>query len=640
MNGGACPFIARAYALCQGTPMPRAARSRRSRDTIVGKLRAADPFELIRWLARSQPDPRKALAELVQNSIDAGAHRVQISRRREKGVAVLQVFDDGEGVIPELDRTEALTYIATNIGHSRKRNLSPEQRRELLLQGKYGIGLLGFWSIGRVMEMRTQMHGTPGYVLRMFEDSPRYEIERLRSRLSLPERYTEIVIRDLHRPAFLTLGARRIADYLAAELRGQLLARDVEILVHDRIARGRAPKALRVEPVRFSGQLLDLPRQMDVPGFGPMSVELYVESSDSPRHVTISCGGTAVYDDISQFDVDDFNRPPWSDHRLSGLLDFPDFQVAPGTRRGVFPDQAALAFAHAVRRLEPLIVAQLKEVEERAAASVGADLLRQLERAFRDLHRLAPEYDFFSVRAPETAPIGGGQGAAGEGSTNGDAEQVPAGVSMPEPVVAEGDLDEEPPSLLPAGPLVTVRIVPAKARVERLAARKLRAEALDVNGVRIRRGVDYEWSLESPLGRLSPLAEAETIFQAGSDTGSVRVTVTARQDELSAQGESIIEITEAGATTESARAGIPEPVFVREPQSPWRSRMNGSQWEVNSAHPSFLTASETPRRKLRYLTALLAKEVVVHSFPGPQFGTALERLVEVITITERRLEKG
>lgn len=620
--------------------MPRAARSPRPRDTIVGKLRAADPFELIRWLARSQPDPRKALAELVQNSIDAGAHRIQISRRREKGIAILQVADDGEGVIPELDRTEALTYVATNIGHSRKRNLSPEQRRELMLQGKYGIGLLGFWSIGRIMEMRTQTMGSPGFLLRMYEDSPRYEIERLRSRLSLRERYTEIIIRDLHRPAFLSLGARRIADYLAAELRGQLLARDVEILVYDRIARGRAPKVLRVEPVRFSGQLLDLPKQVDVPGSAAMSVELYLESGDSPGHVSISSGGTAVYDEITQFDVDDFNRPPWSDHRLNGLLDFPDFQVAPGTRRGVFPDQAALAFAHAVRRLEPLVIARLKEVEQRAAASVGADLLKQLEKAFRDLHRLAPEYDFFSVRTPETAPIGGGPPGAGEAPRNGGAEQPPAGVPMPEPVVAERSTADEPPSLLPAGPLAKVRVVPAKARVERLSGRNLRADALDANGVRIRLGVDYQWSIESALGRLARLEGAETIFEAGRDTGTVRVEVTARQEERSAQCEAILEITEADATTESARSGIPEPVFVREPQASWRSRMKGSQWEVNSAHPSFLTASETPRRKLRYLTALLAKEVVVHSFPGPQFGSALERLVEVITITERRLEKG
>jgi hypothetical protein len=38
-----------------------------------GRLKVHDPFELIRWLALSQTDPRKALAELVQNSLDAGA---------------------------------------------------------------------------------------------------------------------------------------------------------------------------------------------------------------------------------------------------------------------------------------------------------------------------------------------------------------------------------------------------------------------------------------------------------------------------------------------------------------------------------------------------------------------------------------
>lgn len=44
------------------------------------KLQPADPFDLIRWLARTQSDPRKAVAELVQNSIDArGARRAQFT---------------------------------------------------------------------------------------------------------------------------------------------------------------------------------------------------------------------------------------------------------------------------------------------------------------------------------------------------------------------------------------------------------------------------------------------------------------------------------------------------------------------------------------------------------------------------------
>jgi signal transduction histidine kinase len=77
-------------------------------DVRTGRLRAADPFELIRWLARSQTDPRKALAELVQNSLDAQARTVTITRVRERGVTTLRVRDDGEGVIPELERSEAL----------------------------------------------------------------------------------------------------------------------------------------------------------------------------------------------------------------------------------------------------------------------------------------------------------------------------------------------------------------------------------------------------------------------------------------------------------------------------------------------------------------------------------------------------
>src|SRR3989442_470735 len=135
--------------------MRRPARS----DVRTGRLRAADPFELIRWLARSQTDPRKALAELVQNSLDAQARTVTITRVRERGLATLRLLDDGEGVIPELARPEALAYVATHIGHSRKRNLTPEQRRELLLQGQYGIGLLGFWSIGAELEMRSAVAG-------------------------------------------------------------------------------------------------------------------------------------------------------------------------------------------------------------------------------------------------------------------------------------------------------------------------------------------------------------------------------------------------------------------------------------------------------------------------------------------------
>src|SRR5215813_8770744 len=99
--------------------MPR----ERARTTV--RLQPADPFDLIRWLARTQSDPRKAVAELVQNAIDAHARKVVVERRRVRGSPALVIRDDGEGVLPALEREEALRYLATHLGHSHKRNLSP-----------------------------------------------------------------------------------------------------------------------------------------------------------------------------------------------------------------------------------------------------------------------------------------------------------------------------------------------------------------------------------------------------------------------------------------------------------------------------------------------------------------------------------
>jgi len=125
----------------------------------------ADPFDLIRWLARSQSDPRKAVAELVQNSIDAHARMVRIERRRVRHTPALIIRDDGEGVLPELGREEALSALVTEIGHSRKRGLSPRERHDQVVAGKYGIGLLGFWSVGRRMDIRTRRARLRGLAL-------------------------------------------------------------------------------------------------------------------------------------------------------------------------------------------------------------------------------------------------------------------------------------------------------------------------------------------------------------------------------------------------------------------------------------------------------------------------------------------
>jgi hypothetical protein len=596
----------------------RAARS----EIRTGRLRAADPFELIRWLARSQTDPRKAVAELVQNSLDAQARTVTITRVRERGTATLRILDDGEGIIPELPRPEALAHIATHIGHSRKRNLTPEQRRELLLQGQYGIGLLGFWSIGGELEIRSQLAGGEPWTLRLWEERPNFEVAPLRGRLKLAGTWTEVVVRGLHRPALVSLTGRRIGDYLAAELRGQLRERDVAITVHDRMARGRAQKVRRVEPVRFAGEPLEIPPAVAVPGFHALRVELYLApESGEPGRVGVACGGTVVYDDLTAALDGRFAGDPWSAGRVAGLLDFPDFAVAPGSRRGVLLDDAADAFARVVDTvLAPLVRQRLADDERRRAAAAEADLVQKLERAFRDLPREAPEYDFLAVRTPR----------------DGDGDGAPRGEAVaPEPVLPAADAVDA--DLFPPGPLARLDVVPARARVERGGERRLRARATDDAGRRVT-DVACAWRLVEGPGTVEPGGTA-AVFRAGDATGVARVAVVAQQGERRLEAEAAVTVVEE-LGGDGRRAGIPEPAFVAEPRGEWRSRVRDGRWEVNAGHRDFQSVEANARRKLRYLAALLAKEIVLHSYPVPQGGMVLERMVAVLTVAERRLERG
>ena len=57
-----------------------------------------------RIIALSQSNPLKAVAELVENSIDARAKTIVITRGREKGQHYLRVKDDGDGVPQECGR--------------------------------------------------------------------------------------------------------------------------------------------------------------------------------------------------------------------------------------------------------------------------------------------------------------------------------------------------------------------------------------------------------------------------------------------------------------------------------------------------------------------------------------------------------
>lgn len=638
----------------EGTGRRPRPRRRSSPEELRGRLRPHDPFELIRWLALSQPDPRKALAELVQNSLDAGAGKVRVIRVREKGVPCLRILDDGAGVIPEMARRDALHFIATHIGHSRKRSLSPQQRLELLTQGQYGIGLLGFWSLGETLEIRSSLPGQKPFRLVLHRDRPDFRIEPLRGRLPLDGRWTEVVVTGVHREAMPALGGRRAADFLASELRGQLLMREVDLLVEDRMSRGRSQKIVPVRPPRFLGERIEALSEIAVPEHAPIRLEIYLSAGSpgehEPRGIAVYSSGTLVAESFHELASLGLDRPPWTDARLSGLVDYPDFHVAPGSRRGVVPDEAAGAFARAIDSIETVIAGIIAALEKRKSEELDRTLVRDLQRAFRDFYRQRPRYSMLPVSSarPHSDQTGDKSAGAGAGSRSGSdeglAEELPP-AEAGQPAVASGEDPDFPPSvapdLLPAGPLACLRISPSAIRVECRGSRAVRVAALDASGRPVEAPVLYSWSVEGPVGSIEPdpARRDRVVLRASEVPGEGLLRVTARSEERDASIEAPVQILDEIASR-TAEEGIPEPGLVHEPGAAWRSRMVESRWQVNTAHRDYRAIADRPALKLRYLATLFAKEVVLRSSQDPRLERPLEQLVEVAAYADRNLSTG
>jgi signal transduction histidine kinase len=85
------------------------------RQTARGRLRIGGDWNAITIIALSQDNPLKAIAEFVENSIDAGARSVTVTRGRERGEHYLEVADDGRGVPRDDDGMPDFKYVATHI---------------------------------------------------------------------------------------------------------------------------------------------------------------------------------------------------------------------------------------------------------------------------------------------------------------------------------------------------------------------------------------------------------------------------------------------------------------------------------------------------------------------------------------------
>lgn len=594
--------------------MPK--RVQRSESQTIGQIHVADPFSLIRHLARSQSDPRKAVAELVQNALDEQATRISIERRREQGEVVLSIRDDGIGVLPDLPRRDALETIARNIGKSRKRQLSFDERLRAAMLGQYGIGILGFWAIGHEFKMISRVAGSETWCLTLIEDSERFSVEQLATEIGSPQTYTEVQVRRLHRGAMSATVGTRLAQYLAVELRGQLVRHGTEVTLHDALARNPHDRSIKVKPTELAGEKLEGLPPIRVEGYSqPIELQLHYVGDAEGAQVKLACSGAIVLDQLGEHP--DYARPPWTDPRLAGFIDFPHLEVPPGSRRGFLPNEASQRLLDALRDVEPVVAKKLDEKQATDAARLSADVHKQLAKLFSRATDYVPHLDWLPVARSATSEEPG----------------APAGapVNAARPDDSEGK--DPQPSLFPPGPLAEVKLSPAKQVVLPGSLALFRARATDAHGVTVQSGVTY--AAECAGGAAIEAVEGGRVqVRAGNEPGTATLIVRATEGDAAATAQARLDVV-AELPPKRNAGGIPAPAEVDDPQGNWRSRTSGTEWQVNIGHPDYKDLSAEPRRRLRYLAHLLAKEVIAKNFPEPGVAKVLEELVGLLAALER-----
>jgi hypothetical protein len=600
----------------------------KSKESESGKLRIGDDWNAIRIIALSQSNPLKAIAELVENCIDAHAKTVAITRGREHGEHYLTVKDDGDGVPRDANGLPDFKYVATHICDSVKRRLKADGAG-FGLQGEFGIGLLSFWTVGDTLTMTSISADGHAYQMVMSKGDPRYVVRP--RRVLFAERGTELKIRPLLE-GIRGLSGEKIQWYLASELRDRIRNTQVRVTVIDKLAR----KQYQVEPRQFEGRLLHQLPTIRSP-FGEAYGELYLTEPDEDCRVALTREGTRVIADIGT--LPGLERPPWTSRYLQGLIDVPYLNLTPGTRSGIVHDERYGAFVEALVPLEAhldgLIDAQRRAEEEQA----NRESLRAIQRAFREAMLVLPreEYDWFDIQSRSAQAAGGGELPVRDVEASGAEGEV----GVPEP---NGGETVQRQFFDYAGPLYNVVISPAASTLAVSQRRRLRALPRDRSRRRVEQDLTFTWEIVEGGGTLLSTSDQEVNFEAPASPVLVRLSVAVSQGDIRCSAEALITVTDSldvaiGPTVVNAR-GLPGYTFERAAGELWRSRFDAERnlIVVNSGHRDFVFATRSRALQLRYLVRLYVKELVLKNFAGQSAEQVAERMIELSLYVEEKLK--
>jgi hypothetical protein len=604
-------------------------RDRATRDS--GKLRIGDDWNAIRIIALSQSNPLKAIAEFVENSIDAHARTITITRGKEHGAHYLAIKDDGDGIPRDEEGLPDFKYVATHICDSIKRRLKAEGNGTGL-QGEFGIGLLSFWTVGETLSMTSTGTDQKAYQMTMSKGDSRYEVNP--KRMLFAEKGTELKIFPLLE-GIRTLSGEKIQWYLASELRDRIRDSNARVTVIDKLAR----KQYEVEPRQFEGRLLhQLPPIRTA--FGEAYAELYLAEPNETARVALTRVGTRVIEDLST--LPGLEHSPWISRYVQGLIDVPFLNLTPGTRSGIIQDERYAALIEALTPLEAHLKGLIEEQQRAEEEQASQQSLKAIQKAFYEAMLALPreEYDWFDVQ-------GRARQAGANGATSA-ASGIPAGT----------DWDESLPGLsarLPAdspqrqffdyaGPLFSVVVSPAASTTPLNETRKFRALPRDRSRRRVTEDLSFTWELIDGEGSLDGVTNQEVGYRAPTVPGLARLKVTVTQREVTVTSEGLITVTDS---LESAMApavvntrGLPGYTFERAAGELWRCRFDTERniIVVNSGHRDFVFATRNRALQLRYLVRLYVKELVLKNFAGLPADQLLERMIELSLYAEEKLK--
>jgi len=601
----------------------------KSRDS--GKLKIGDDWNAIRIIALSQSNPLKAIAEFVENSIDARAKTIVITRGKEHGAHYLSVKDDGEGVPRDENGIPDFKYVATHICDSIKRHLKLDGGGAGL-QGEFGIGLLSFWTVGDMLTLTSTGSDQKAYQMTMSKGDSRYEVSP--RRVLFAEKGTELKISPLLE-GIRNLSGEKIQWYLASELRDRIRGAKVRVTVIDKLAR----KQYEVEPRQFEGRLLhQLPAIRTA--FGEAYAEIYLAEPREEARVSLTRVGTRVVEDLGA--LPGLEHAPWNSRYVQGLIDVPFLNLTPGTRSGIIQDERFAAFIDALPPLEAHLKSLIEEQQRAEEEQASRESLRAIQRAFHEaLLALPPEeYDWFELQREARQNAGG----ARSGATD------PASLAFEAEVGGIEESAARPPSQRQffevAGPLFSVVVSPAASNVALSDKRKFRALPRDRSRRRVTEELEFSWSILEGEGTLDARANQEVEFTAPLVPGLTRLGVSVRQREVSVGAEALITVTDQlpaamHPAIVNAR-GLPGYTFERAAGEMWRSRFDAERniIVVNSGHRDFVFATRNRALQLRYLVRLYVKELVLKNFVGAPPEQLLERMVELSLYAEEKLRAG